>query len=108
MHYLKKVPAGIRQMGNHTTVSTFLLWGFSCFSELQSPFCKVTMPIANMSVMIGNELNHNLYTLCTFSSLACPFQKLVPLNVSRLAIRQQDHFSSWVSHTDVFLLWLSR
>ena len=60
-------------MGNHTTVSTFLLWGFSSFSDLQDLlfvmvfFSHVTILAANTSVMLAIKLSHNLHTPMYFS-----------------------------------------
>ena len=55
-------------MDNHTTVSTFLLWGFSSFPDLQDLlfvmvfFSHVTILAANTSVMLAVKLSHNLHT----------------------------------------------
>ncbi|XP_037015491.2 olfactory receptor 10T2-like [Artibeus jamaicensis] len=55
-------------MGNHTTVSTFLLWGFSSFPDLQNLlfvmifFSHVTILAANVSIMVAIKLSHNLHT----------------------------------------------
>eukprot|EP00069_Balaena_mysticetus_P011957 bmy_21509T0 len=55
-------------MDNHTTVSTFLLWGFSSFPDLQDLsfmmifFSHVTILVANVSIMVAIKLNHNLHT----------------------------------------------
>ncbi|XP_057605329.1 olfactory receptor 10T2-like [Hippopotamus amphibius kiboko] len=54
-------------MGNHTTVSTFLLWGFSSFPDQQNLlfvmvfFSQVTILAANVSIMVAIKLNHNLH-----------------------------------------------
>ncbi|XP_020958372.1 olfactory receptor 10Z1-like [Sus scrofa] len=55
-------------MGNHTTVSTFLLWGFSSFPDLQTLlfvtilFSHATILAANASVMVAIKCTHNLHT----------------------------------------------
>ncbi|XP_069890864.1 olfactory receptor 10T2-like [Dipodomys merriami] len=55
-------------MGNHTTVSTFLLWGFSSFPEVQDLLFVVifishlTILLANVSIMVAIKLNHSLHT----------------------------------------------
>ncbi|XP_057409242.1 olfactory receptor 10T2-like [Balaenoptera acutorostrata] len=55
-------------MDNHTTVSTFLLWGFSSFPDLQDLsfvmifFSHVTILVANVSIMVAIKLSHNLHT----------------------------------------------
>ncbi|XP_058401873.1 olfactory receptor 10Z1-like [Diceros bicornis minor] len=55
-------------MGNHTTVSTFLLWGFCSFPDLQSPlfvvifFSHVTILAANVSIIVAIKLSHNFHT----------------------------------------------
>uniref|UniRef100_A0A8D0W5U5 G-protein coupled receptors family 1 profile domain-containing protein n=1 Tax=Sus scrofa TaxID=9823 RepID=A0A8D0W5U5_PIG len=55
-------------MGNHTTVSTFLLWGFSSFPGLQTLlfvmilFSHATILAANASVMVAIKCTHNLHT----------------------------------------------
>ncbi|CAI9153101.1 unnamed protein product [Rangifer tarandus platyrhynchus] len=56
-----------RRMDNHTTVSTFLLWGFSSFPDLQDLlfvmvfFSHVTILAANVSIMVAVKLNHSLH-----------------------------------------------
>ncbi|XP_069890865.1 olfactory receptor 10T2-like [Dipodomys merriami] len=55
-------------MDNLTTVSTFLLWGFSSFPELQDLLFVVifishlTILVANVSIMVAIKLSHNLHT----------------------------------------------
>lgn len=55
-------------MGNCTTVSTFLLWGFSSFPDLQGLLfvmiflSHVTILAANVSIMVAIKLSHNLHT----------------------------------------------
>ncbi|XP_048217554.1 olfactory receptor 10T2-like [Perognathus longimembris pacificus] len=55
-------------MANHTTVSTFLLWGFSSFPELQDLLFVVifishlTILVANVSIMVAIKLSHSLHT----------------------------------------------
>ncbi|XP_048217228.1 olfactory receptor 10T2-like [Perognathus longimembris pacificus] len=55
-------------MANHTTVSTFLLWGFSSFPELQDLLFVVifishlTILMANVSIMVAIKLSHSLHT----------------------------------------------
>ncbi|XP_015093858.2 olfactory receptor 10T2-like [Vicugna pacos] len=55
-------------MGNHTAVSTFLLWGFSSFPDLQSLlfvmifFSHVTILTANVSIMVAIMLTRHLHT----------------------------------------------
>ncbi|KAM6173694.1 olfactory receptor 10T2-like [Erethizon dorsatum] len=59
-------------MGNHTTVNTFFLWGFSSFPELQTLLfmvifsSHVTILLANVSIMVAIKLSHNLHTLMYF------------------------------------------
>uniref|UniRef100_A0A8C0MZF1 Olfactory receptor family 10 subfamily AB member 2 n=1 Tax=Canis lupus familiaris TaxID=9615 RepID=A0A8C0MZF1_CANLF len=77
-------------MGNHTTVSTFLLWGFSSFPDLQTLlfvmifFSHVTILAANVSVMVAIRLSHNLHTpmyffLCGLSfSETCTTMAIIP------------------------------
>ena len=77
-------------MGNHSTVSTFLLWGFSSFSDLQDLlfvmifFSHVTILAANTSVMVAVKLSHNLHTpmyffLCGLSfSETCTTVVVIP------------------------------
>ncbi|XP_046540974.1 olfactory receptor 10T2-like [Equus quagga] len=77
-------------MGNHTTVSTFLLWGFSGFPDLQNLlfvmifFCHVTTVTANVSIMVAIQLSHNLHTpmyffLCGLSiSETCTTMVILP------------------------------
>lgn len=77
-------------MGNHTTVSTFLLWGFSSFPDLQTFlfvmifFSHVTILAANVSVMVAIRLSHNLHTpmyffLCGLSfSETCTTMAIIP------------------------------
>ncbi|XP_072651256.1 olfactory receptor 10T2-like [Canis lupus baileyi] len=77
-------------MGNHTTVSTFLLWGFSSFPDLQALlfvmifFSHVTILAANVSVMVAIRLSHNLHTpmyffLCGLSfSETCTTMAIIP------------------------------
>ncbi|XP_053781349.1 olfactory receptor 10T2-like [Desmodus rotundus] len=55
-------------MGNCTTVSTFLLWGFSSFPDLQGLLfvmiflSHVTILAANVSIMVAIKLSHTLHT----------------------------------------------
>lgn len=55
-------------MGNRTTVSTFILRGFSSLPDLQDLlfvlvfFSHVTILAANVSVMVAIKLSHNLHT----------------------------------------------
>ncbi|XP_059014258.1 olfactory receptor 10Z1-like [Mustela lutreola] len=77
-------------MGNHTTVSTFLLWGFSSFPDLQGPlfamifFSHMTILAANVSIMVAIKLSHNLHTpmyffLCALSfSETCTTMAVIP------------------------------
>nr|XP_014716661.2 olfactory receptor 10T2-like [Equus asinus] len=77
-------------MGNRTTVSTFLLWGFSSFPELQSLlfvvilFSHMTILTANVSIMMAVKLSHNLHTpmyffLCGLSfSETCTTMVILP------------------------------
>ncbi|XP_066216678.1 olfactory receptor 10J4-like [Saccopteryx leptura] len=54
-------------MGNHTTVSSFLLWGFSSFPHLQGLlfvivfFSHVTILASNMAILVAIKLNHSLH-----------------------------------------------
>lgn len=63
-----KVAACTRGMGNHSSVSTFLLWGFSSFPELQGLLfvlvfvSLLTILAANVSIMVAIKLRHNLHT----------------------------------------------
>ncbi|KAG8507223.1 Olfactory receptor 10R2 [Galemys pyrenaicus] len=77
-------------MGNHTTVSTFLLWGFSSFPDLQVLlfvlilFSHVIILVANVSIMVAIKLSHNLHTpmyffLCGLSfSEMCTTMVIIP------------------------------
>ncbi|XP_008827513.1 olfactory receptor 10T2-like [Nannospalax galili] len=55
-------------MVNHTTVTTFLLWGFSSFPKLQNLLFAViflfhvTILLANVSIMVAIKLSHSLHT----------------------------------------------
>ncbi|XP_052031446.1 olfactory receptor 10R2-like [Apodemus sylvaticus] len=55
-------------MGNHSTVTTFLLLGFSSFPELQTLLfvvillSHVSILLANASIMVAIKLNHSLHT----------------------------------------------
>ncbi|XP_049747365.1 olfactory receptor 10T2-like [Elephas maximus indicus] len=55
-------------MGNHTTMNTFLLWGFSSFPDLQQLlfvvvfFSHVTILAANVSIMVAIKRSHNFHT----------------------------------------------
>ncbi|XP_006870346.1 PREDICTED: olfactory receptor 10R2-like, partial [Chrysochloris asiatica] len=55
-------------MDNHTAVTTFLLWGFSSFPDLQVLlfvvilFSHLTILAANVSIMVAIRLSHNLHT----------------------------------------------
>ncbi|XP_059107599.1 olfactory receptor 10T2-like [Peromyscus eremicus] len=68
-------------MGNHTTVTTFLLWGFSSFPELQNLLfivillSHVTILLANASIMMAIKLNHNLHTPMYFFLFALSFSE---------------------------------
>ncbi|KAM5247836.1 olfactory receptor 10T2-like [Ctenodactylus gundi] len=68
-------------MGNHTTVSSFLLWGFSSFQNLQTLlfvviFCShVTILLANVSIMAAIKLNHNLHTPMYFFLFSLSFSE---------------------------------
>ncbi|XP_032751795.1 olfactory receptor 10T2-like [Rattus rattus] len=68
-------------MGNHTTVTTFLLWGFSSFPELQNLLFVVillshmTILIANASIMVAIKLNRNLHTPMYFFLFALSFSE---------------------------------
>ncbi|ELW50987.1 olfactory receptor 10T2 [Tupaia chinensis] len=77
-------------MGNHTTVSIFLLWGFSSFPDLQNFlfvvifFSHVTILAANLSIMVAINFSHNLHTpmyyfLCGLSfSETCTSMVVIP------------------------------
>ncbi|NIG59269.1 hypothetical protein BU61_2636 [Pontoporia blainvillei] len=79
-----------RRRDSHTTVSTFLLWGFSSFPDLQDLsfvmifFCPVTILVANVSIMVAIKLSHNLHTptyvfLCGLSfSETCTAVVIIP------------------------------
>ncbi|XP_036032015.1 olfactory receptor 10T2-like [Onychomys torridus] len=68
-------------MGNHTTVTTFLLWGFSSFPELQKLLfivillSYVTILLANASIMVAIKLNHHLHTPMYFFLFALSFSE---------------------------------
>ncbi|XP_052031334.1 olfactory receptor 10T2-like [Apodemus sylvaticus] len=68
-------------MGNHTTVTTFLLWGFSSFPELQNLLfavillSHVSILLANASIMVAIKLNHNLHTPMYFFLFALSFSE---------------------------------
>ncbi|KAB1272070.1 Olfactory receptor 10R2 [Camelus dromedarius] len=77
-------------MGNHTTVSTFLLWGFSSFPDLQSLlfvmifFSHATILAANVSIMVAIKLTRHLHTpmyffLCGLAfSETCTTMVIIP------------------------------
>ncbi|XP_049636612.1 olfactory receptor 10Z1-like [Suncus etruscus] len=77
-------------MSNQTTVSTFLLWGFSSFPDLQALlfvlifFSHLTILAANVSIMVAIKLNHNLHNpmyffLCGLSfSETCTTMVIIP------------------------------
>ncbi|ELR62211.1 hypothetical protein M91_02994, partial [Bos mutus] len=79
-----------RRMDNHTTVSTFLLWGFSSFPDLQDLlfvmvfFSHVTILAANVSIIVAVKLNHSLHIpmyffLCGLSfSETCTAMVIIP------------------------------
>uniref|UniRef100_A0A8C2LVN6 Olfactory receptor 10T2 n=1 Tax=Cricetulus griseus TaxID=10029 RepID=A0A8C2LVN6_CRIGR len=68
-------------MGNHTTVTMFLLWGFSSFPELQNLLfvvillSHVTILLANASIMVAIKFNHNLHTPMYFFLFALSFSE---------------------------------
>ncbi|XP_052617667.1 olfactory receptor 10T2-like [Peromyscus californicus insignis] len=68
-------------MDNYTTVTTFLLWGFSSFPELQNLLFVVillshaTILLANASIMVAIKLNHNLHTPMYFFLFALSFSE---------------------------------
>ncbi|KAM6158499.1 olfactory receptor 10T2-like [Rhynchocyon petersi] len=77
-------------MENQTAVTTFLLWGFSSFPDLQHLlfvvifFCHLTILAANGSIMMAIKLSHNLHTpmylfLCGLSlSETCASMVIIP------------------------------
>ncbi|XP_037377859.1 olfactory receptor 10Z1-like [Talpa occidentalis] len=77
-------------MNNQTSVSTFLLWGFSSFPDLQVVlfvvilFSHVIILVANVSIMVAIKLSHNLHTpmyffLCGLSfSETCTTMVIIP------------------------------
>ncbi|XP_012385644.2 olfactory receptor 10Z1-like [Dasypus novemcinctus] len=77
-------------MGNHTTASTFFLWGFSSFPDLQILlfvmifFSHVTILTANLFIMVAIKLSHNLhipmyFLLCGLSfSETCTTLVIIP------------------------------
>ncbi|XP_006873079.1 PREDICTED: olfactory receptor 10T2-like [Chrysochloris asiatica] len=77
-------------MDNHTTVNTFVLWGFSSFPDLQRLlfvlifFSHMTIIAANVSIMVAIKLSHNLHTpmyffLCGLSfSETCTTMVIIP------------------------------
>ncbi|XP_059107680.1 olfactory receptor 10T2-like [Peromyscus eremicus] len=68
-------------MDNYTTVTTFILWGFSSFPELQNLLfvvillSHVTILLANASIMVAIKLNHNLHTPMYFFLFALSFSE---------------------------------
>ncbi|XP_050019319.1 olfactory receptor 10T2-like [Alexandromys fortis] len=68
-------------MDNHTTVTMFLLWGFSSFPELHHLLfivillSHVTILLANASIMVAIKLNHNLHTPMYFFLFALSFSE---------------------------------
>ncbi|XP_028623814.1 olfactory receptor 10T2-like [Grammomys surdaster] len=68
-------------MGNHTIVTTFFLWGFSSFPELQNPLfamiflSHMTILLANASIMVAIKVNHNLHTPMYFFLFALSFSE---------------------------------
>ncbi|KAM6174020.1 olfactory receptor 10T2-like [Erethizon dorsatum] len=68
-------------MDNHTTVSTFLLWGFSSFPELENLLfvvifsSHVTILLANVSIMVAIKFNHNLHTPMYFFLFGLSFSE---------------------------------
>ncbi|KAF0876829.1 O10R2 protein, partial [Crocuta crocuta] len=80
----------MKMMGNHTTVSTFLLWGFSSFPDLQDLlfviifFSHVAILAANVCIMVAIKVSHNLHTpmyffLCGLSfSETCTTMAIIP------------------------------
>ena len=68
-------------MGNHSTVTTFLLWGFSSFPELHNLLfvvillSHVTIILANAFIMVAIKLNHNLHTPMYFFLFALSFSE---------------------------------
>ncbi|XP_031240428.1 olfactory receptor 10T2-like [Mastomys coucha] len=68
-------------MGNHSAVTTFLLWGFSSFPELQNLLFVVVLLshmsilLANASIMVAIKLNHNLHTPMYFFLFALSFSE---------------------------------
>ncbi|XP_004683670.1 PREDICTED: olfactory receptor 10Z1-like [Condylura cristata] len=83
-------------MGNHTSVTTFLLWGFSSFPDLQVLlfvvilFSHVIILVANVSIMVAIKLSHNLHTpmyffLCGLSfSETCTTMVIIPRELADL------------------------
>ncbi|XP_055972318.1 olfactory receptor 10Z1-like [Sorex fumeus] len=77
-------------MNNHTTIITFLLWGFSSFPDLQVllfvliSFSHLTIITANASIMAAIKLSHSLHTpmyffLCGLSfSETCTTMVVIP------------------------------
>ncbi|XP_037696020.1 LOW QUALITY PROTEIN: olfactory receptor 10T2-like [Choloepus didactylus] len=77
-------------MGNHTTVSTFFLWGFSNVPDQQGLlfvvifFSHVTILTANVSIMVAIRLSHNLHSpmyffLCGLAfSETCTTMVIIP------------------------------
>ncbi|KAM6158497.1 olfactory receptor 10R2-like [Rhynchocyon petersi] len=77
-------------MENQTAVTTFLLWGFSSFPDLQHLlfvvifFSHLTILAANGSIMMAIKLSHNLHTpmylfLCGLSlSETCTSMVIIP------------------------------
>uniref|UniRef100_A0A8C2LQZ1 Olfactory receptor 10T2 n=1 Tax=Cricetulus griseus TaxID=10029 RepID=A0A8C2LQZ1_CRIGR len=68
-------------MRNYTTVTSFLLWGFSSFPELQNLLfivillSHVTILLANALIMAAIKLNKNLHTPMYFFLFALSFSE---------------------------------
>ncbi|XP_052031471.1 olfactory receptor 10T2-like [Apodemus sylvaticus] len=68
-------------MGNHSTVTTFLLWGFSSFPELQNLLfvvillSHVSILLANASIMVAIKFNHSLHTPMYFFLFSLSFSE---------------------------------
>jgi olfactory receptor len=97
-------------MSNHTAVSTFLLWGFSSFPQLQNLlfvvifFSHVTILVANVSIMVAIKLSHNLHTPMYYfhfglsSSETCTTMVILPRMLVDLLLRVRPFLFLSVPH----------
>ncbi|XP_012920397.1 olfactory receptor 10R2-like [Heterocephalus glaber] len=68
-------------MDNHTTVKTFILWGFASFPEVQTPLfvvifsSHVMILFSIVSIVMAIKLNHNLHTPMYFFLFGLSFSE---------------------------------